>query len=352
MRKLFASLSAASVLMASAGSQVVWLKMNHDFGAFDESLGTVECQIKGVNVGDEPLVVLNARANCGCTTPRYSREPVAPGDTAVITIGYDAVGRPGRFSKNVMVTTNTEPARATFNIHGTVIGTSNTLKGRYPYAAGKLHLKSDKLAFGEITNNTVGSKYIEGYNGSSDSIRIFARGLQPGLSLTMQPSVVAPGELFVVSALLDGSQISDWDVVTDSFTISNGNDSLKISTVAIVREYFTEKQLKGKLPAVAVQPREVDFDRLSADRTVTGKVTLTNSGDAPLIIRKVSCADPAVTLSKFSDKPVKPGKKTEIQFTVDPSKTTDPSMLNALLVIITNDPVTPRTAVRIVGEIQ
>lgn len=352
MRALLTAAFAAVALQLSAGPEIVWLDMVHDFGAFDENLGTVECVLKGVNTGDEPLVVLSARANCGCTTPRYSHEPVAPGDTVSIAIGYNAVGRPGRFSKNVVVNTNAQPSRSTLTIRGTVIGTSNTLRGRYPIAAGNLRLKSDNLVFGEITNNTVGSQYLEGYNASSDSIRISATNVPEALSLTMSPPVVPPGELFVLSALMDGSKIKDWDVVTDSFNITNGADSLRISTVAIVREYFSDKALKGKLPAVSVDVRAVDFDRIDPEGApVKRTVTLTNSGDAPLFIRKATCADKAVTVT-CPDKPVKPGKSAKVEVVVSPRELAGEEMLNALLVIITNDPVTPRTVVRLVGEVK
>jgi len=352
MRGFLAAMAAAVAMPLLAGPEVVWLETVHDFGAFDESLGTVECVVKGVNTGDEPLVILSARANCGCTTPRYSREPVAPGDTVALAIGYNAVGRPGRFSKNVVVNTNATRSRTTLTIRGTVIGTSNTLRGRYPVAAGGLRLKSDKLIFGEITDNTIGSQYVEGYNASKDSIRIEAIGVPESLSLTLTPPVVPPGELFVLSALIDGSKVGDWDVVSDSFRISNGADTVKISTVAIVREYFSDAELGGKLPEVSVTPREVDFGRIDGNAGVIRRqVRLTNSGKAALYLRKVTCLEPAVKLN-FSHKAVKPGKSVTIDVELDTSRLAGRDMLNALLVIITNDPVTPRTAIRLLGEVR
>ncbi len=32
------------------------------------------------NTGNMPLVLSNVNASCGCTTPSYSKEPVAPGE--------------------------------------------------------------------------------------------------------------------------------------------------------------------------------------------------------------------------------------------------------------------------------
>ena len=76
----FLSLLAAGccAIGASAEGQGVWLEQKHDFGAFDEGLGTVYCDFRLVNTGNEPIAIINARANCGCTRPEYSRDPIAP----------------------------------------------------------------------------------------------------------------------------------------------------------------------------------------------------------------------------------------------------------------------------------
>jgi len=36
------------------------------------------------NVGTEPLLLENVQASCGCTTPEWSRDPIAPGAEAPI----------------------------------------------------------------------------------------------------------------------------------------------------------------------------------------------------------------------------------------------------------------------------
>lgn len=59
-----------------------WTEKTHDFGAFDEELGVVYCHFGLINTGSEPLAILSARANCGCTKPEYSNDPVNPGDTS------------------------------------------------------------------------------------------------------------------------------------------------------------------------------------------------------------------------------------------------------------------------------
>lgn len=74
----------------------------HDFGTFDEG-ETVTHVFAFTNEGDQPLVIANVTAACGCTTPDWTTEPVAPGRSGQITVAYDSEGRPGPFEKTVRV---------------------------------------------------------------------------------------------------------------------------------------------------------------------------------------------------------------------------------------------------------
>ena len=91
------------VSVGYAQSSIKWLCDEFNFGAFKEDSGLVTCQFKGVNVSDEHVAIIRARATCGCTTPQYSSSAFAPGDTITVTVSYDPEGRPGRFMKKVYI---------------------------------------------------------------------------------------------------------------------------------------------------------------------------------------------------------------------------------------------------------
>ena len=46
------------------------------------------------------------QASCGCTTPDWSKEPIAPGKKGFVKASYNPAGRPGNFNKSVTVTSN------------------------------------------------------------------------------------------------------------------------------------------------------------------------------------------------------------------------------------------------------
>ena len=57
------------------------------------------------NTGTEPLIIKHAKGSCGCTVPSYPKEPILPGEAAVIEVRYDTK-RIGPFTKSVTLTTN------------------------------------------------------------------------------------------------------------------------------------------------------------------------------------------------------------------------------------------------------
>jgi hypothetical protein len=64
-----------------------------------------------VNAGKQPLLLENVQASCGCTTPEWSREPIAPGATADIKVGYNAYSD-GHFNKTVTIFYNNGQTKA------------------------------------------------------------------------------------------------------------------------------------------------------------------------------------------------------------------------------------------------
>ena len=70
------------------------------------------------NNGKTPMVIANVQTSCGCTTPEWSKEPVAPGATTKIRVGYNAAAE-GHFEKYITVMYNQNLSKQ-IKISGTV----------------------------------------------------------------------------------------------------------------------------------------------------------------------------------------------------------------------------------------
>ena len=98
---------ALTTAMAQKPAQIKFEKTTHNFGSFSESDPKVTCTFTYENVGEQPLVVNQAIASCGCTVPEYTKTPVQPGEKGEIKVTYNGAGKfPGHFKKSITVRTN------------------------------------------------------------------------------------------------------------------------------------------------------------------------------------------------------------------------------------------------------
>jgi len=94
-------------MMAQKPAEIKFEKTTHNFGTFSEKNPVVSCIFKFTNVGDEPLVVNQAIAACGCTIADYTKEPVQKDAQGEIRVTYNGEGKyPGHFKKSITVRTN------------------------------------------------------------------------------------------------------------------------------------------------------------------------------------------------------------------------------------------------------
>ena len=93
--------------MAQKPAEIKFDNLIHDFGKFSEKDPVKTCVFAFTNVGEQPLVINQAMASCGCTVPEYTKEPIKPGEKGEIKVTYNGAGKfPGHFKKSITVRTN------------------------------------------------------------------------------------------------------------------------------------------------------------------------------------------------------------------------------------------------------
>lgn len=102
------------------GAKIVFEKLEHNYGTINKG-GDGNCVFTFTNEGDEPLILSNVRASCGCTTPSWTQKPVMPGKTGEIKVRYNT-NNVGGFTKTITVTSNAiDNARVVLKIKGNVV---------------------------------------------------------------------------------------------------------------------------------------------------------------------------------------------------------------------------------------
>ncbi|MCS6822241.1 MAG: DUF1573 domain-containing protein [Microscillaceae bacterium] len=109
----------ALICVASAQAVIKLNKDEHDFGNIDEgTIATYEFEI--TNVGDQPLIISEVQASCGCTTPYWTQEPILPGQKGKVTASYNSSGRPDAFVKSITIKSNASEPNKVVLIKGYV----------------------------------------------------------------------------------------------------------------------------------------------------------------------------------------------------------------------------------------
>ncbi len=91
-----------------------------DFGDIQPD-SKVQHTFRFTNTGKTPLLIADATASCGCTTPSWTKEPIAPGATGELQVQFDSRGKQGLISKQVSVRANTQPNTNTIYIKGNIL---------------------------------------------------------------------------------------------------------------------------------------------------------------------------------------------------------------------------------------
>lgn len=115
---MIAAFYSAGAQTQAVAEEVLQLKeTEHDFGKIPQGK-PVYCTFEIVNTGKTELKLDNVQASCGCTTPEWSKDPIAPGTTAKIKVGYNAAADVP-FEKYITITYNGNQTKQ-LKIKGTV----------------------------------------------------------------------------------------------------------------------------------------------------------------------------------------------------------------------------------------
>jgi hypothetical protein len=103
-------------------------RMEHDFGTLNEG-DVVDHVFTFTNTGDAPLIISKAEATCGCTVPKWPREPIPVGGKGEIQVQFNSKGKPGVQNKTVTLTANTNPKLTRLQIKSFVSAASSLDNG-------------------------------------------------------------------------------------------------------------------------------------------------------------------------------------------------------------------------------
>lgn len=73
------------------------------------------------NVGNQPLIVTEAKVECSCTTVDYPSQPILPNETGKITVKFDTKSVYDRQDRTVEIKSNAKSSSQNIRFKGVVL---------------------------------------------------------------------------------------------------------------------------------------------------------------------------------------------------------------------------------------
>lgn len=331
---------------------ITFTKTTHDFGRINEADGRVTTIFEFKNEGMEPLVLSNVRASCGCTTPKWTKTPVEPGQTGSISVTYNPNGRPGKFQKSITVTSNAEQPTVKLYIKGEVIPKAAKQVNKYPVKMGDLSLNANTINYGTIYKGNNQTKALS-YTNTTDqdlTIEVLTADSDPIIAqASLTP--IKKGQEGEIHINLDAAKGKHYGPQTFYvYVVVNGKkqltDEYKITLSANVEEDFSKltPQEKQNAPIVEVQ-KKFDLGEIQAGKKTKKSFTFRNAGINPLYVRAIINQSEQMFRASASKTTLKSGKQASIAIELngmDGNESLKPGEYNRMITLMTNDPVNPK----------
>jgi len=337
-----------TLLLLATGSALANPTINfpiktHDFGNVNEEDGTATYDFVFTNKGDAPLIILKAVASCGCTTPLYSKEPIAPGASSSIKVTYNTIGRPSTFHKTITVYTNDPDApNVVLIIQGNVIPKGESPEVSYPKNMQGLRLKRTMIPMLETKIGSIKTEVIEVINTNKVPMTIGFHKVPKHVQLSVSNTVLQPNQAGNITIKYLAALAADYGKREDSFYIvtnakekTNPNNRIYLS--ANITEDFSglSSDELTNAPVASFSENRINFGRMTRGTSKLLTLTLTNSGKSPLHIRKIVPDYDGLKITP-ANKVINPGKTIRINVNFN-AGTFDGNVVQRFT-IITNDP--------------
>jgi hypothetical protein len=339
---------SATAIFAQEGAVITVDEKVYNFGKVAEETGNISHEFIVKNTGDAPLVISRVTASCGCTTPDWTKSPIAPGSTGIVKATYGAKGRPGSFAKTITVYSNAKDGGIlVLTIKGEVIPKAQSPEAAYPAELGDLRLKTTELAFGNLTTTEVRTQNIEIYNQGAYPLHLTFANIPKYISASISPATIPAKSSGEIAITYDGAKVKRHGTINNKLELSvhgikNTTHQINVSTTVVddFSKLSTEETTKS--PIVYLASNSIVFDKASIGKSKD--LVIKNNGKRDLIIYNVATSDNFV-LIQDTKKTAKPGGSCSYKISVDPKKAT--AKKSTLIELATNDPSNPIKKLRV-----
>lgn len=301
---------------AQEDAAIQFEETTHQFGNIEQGKPVTHV-FTFTNTSDAPVKLSNVRASCGCTTPDWTREEVAPGATGEIKVRYNAAAM-GNFTKTVTVQYEGGERPVILYIKGKVEADGNSEDQLYSNKVGDLGF--DRLAhnLGVLNSDQTQTINFKVKNLGTTPITLQQPAHEMMLAVSYGKATLAPGEKTEVSVTADGEKFMAPGAFTKTVRIPTSMEStgeITLTLVGNLNKVFSAEEL-ASMPNIEFAQTTYNAGTVIEGEKVEVKYAFTNTGKSDLIIESVK-ASCGCTASAPKDTVIPPGESSEILASFD-----------------------------------
>lgn len=337
----------------------------HDFGTIYKGQAA-EHEFVFTNTSDKPVALQSVKAACGCTTPKWSADPIQPQGKGSVAAKYDTY-RIGQFTKTITVTYDTAAAPIMLTISGNVLDTTpegnrnnphmhhehdghnhgpSTL---YNFPQGAISFEKLSEEVGVIDTDKTRELNFKIRNMGRENMEFYPNTVQQDpvfTNLRFVPPVLQAGQEGVISLTFDASKYDQTGNFTKILTIAT-NDPLGLNKSLTVTGTFNKvlsAEEKAMAPVIRFEQTEYTAKKVISGEKVVYAFKFTNAGKSDLVIEsaKASCG---CTVADLREKVIKPGASSEIIATFDSNGRSGQN--NKTITVKSNDPLNENVVLKL-----
>lgn len=323
------------LLGVQAQEKIRFEKITHEFPPLKLN-DPAEYTFAFTNVSDKAVKLTSVKASCGCTTPAWTQEAIAPGKTGTIQVTYNTA-RSGPFHKSVTVMHDGSAEPTILYIKGNVeegapsVAFNHTIGG----------LAFDKISYNlpSVAREQVYTTEFNVKNISPIALKLGENVVaDPAFDVVFDKAEIIPGQTAKISVSIHGSRFEKGGEFnkTLSFKTNEEEEALKTLTFDGKAEY-TAAELNSQ-PNIVFENTSFKGGKVIEGEKVNYAFKFTNTGLGDLVIESVK-ASCGCTASAPKDKIVKGGQTSEIIASFD--SRSRPGTQRKSITVTTNDPDQP-----------
>ncbi|MBR4087918.1 MAG: DUF1573 domain-containing protein [Bacteroidales bacterium] len=322
----------------SAPAQAIeFTKRVHNFGKISVNEGAKHCSFEFRNISDKPVVISNILSSCGCTTPKWPKKPIMPGEGGKVEVTYLNDQGPYPFDKALTVYTSASTKPIILRITGLAYENERSVKEMFPTAIGPLGVKNNVIRGGQIAQGNAKSGNFKIANISGKSVKVEFAGASAGLELSIDPATIPGNGVADISYTIDTRKAKNWGNTTyTAYVVCNGTRAATpISIECMIIDNFSgiSKEEKNRAAMLLAENSSYNFGTVRKGEKVKATFNLRNTGHSFLKYHKIE-KKPEIEINSKTG--LNPGEKSTLEAVLDTKNCSGEVIYT--LTLITNSP--------------